>query len=204
MEVWCGMIMGFDNDDDGIFDRQIQFIQEARIAFSMSGMLSAIPKTPLHERLAADGRLDLADVSEYGTNVVPLLMSREELLDGYLRVLNELYEPEAYFERTEALFLQPSFDIGIKKKRNWLGTRDRSAQELLFLFKGIGLFAPADDPRRRVAPPARVPQAALAVPEGPPPARPGPLLLVPHDHALPCPVPGETDGQREMQLVNSF
>ena len=32
MEVWCGMIMGFDNDDEGIFDRQIEFIQDARIA----------------------------------------------------------------------------------------------------------------------------------------------------------------------------
>ena len=58
MEVWCGMIMGFDNDDEGIFDRQIQFVQESRISFSMSGMLSAIPKTPLHDRLAAEGRLD--------------------------------------------------------------------------------------------------------------------------------------------------
>ena len=27
MEVWCGMIMGFDNDDETIFDAQIEFIQ---------------------------------------------------------------------------------------------------------------------------------------------------------------------------------
>ena len=76
MEVWCGMIMGFDSDDEGIFDRQVDFIQHARISFSMSGMLSAIPKTPLHDRLAAEGRLDRSDVSEFGTNVVPLQMSR--------------------------------------------------------------------------------------------------------------------------------
>jgi len=140
MEVWCGMIMGFDHDDEGIFDRQIQFIQQARIAFSMSGMLAAIPKTPLHERLAAEGRLDVADVSEYGTNVVPLLMSRDELLQGYLRVLNELYEPAAYFERTEALFLQPSFDIGIKKRKYWLATPRFLPLEVLYLFKSLGLF----------------------------------------------------------------
>ena len=87
MEVWCGMIMGFDSDDSGIFDRQVEFIQNCRISFSMSGMLYAIPKTPLYDRLAAEGRLDLADKSEFGTNVIPLQMSREELLDGYIRVL---------------------------------------------------------------------------------------------------------------------
>ncbi len=139
MEVWCGMIMGFDSDDEGIFDRQIEFIQHARIPFSMSGMLSAIPKTPLHERLAAEGRLDLADISEFGTNVIPLQISREDLLAGYLRVLNELYDPDAYFERTEALFLQPWFDIGIKKKMGWLAPRFFT-QELAYFFKGVGLF----------------------------------------------------------------
>ena len=128
MEVWCGMIMGFDSDDDGIFDRQIEFIQHARIPFSMCGMLSAIPKTPLHERLAAEGRLDLADVSEFGTNVVPLQMSREDLRAGYLRVLNELYDPTAYFERTEALFLNPEFEIGIKKKKKLVRAALHSAR----------------------------------------------------------------------------
>ncbi len=139
MEVWCGMIMGFDSDDEGIFDRQVDFIQHARIPFSMSGMLSAIPKTPLHERLAGEGRLDTADVSEFGTNVIPLQMSREDLREGYLRVLNELYDPRAYFERTEALFLNPDFEIGIKKKKKWYVPRF-FGQELAYSVKGIGLF----------------------------------------------------------------
>ncbi|MGC8642785.1 MAG: B12-binding domain-containing radical SAM protein, partial [Isosphaeraceae bacterium] len=91
IEVWCGMILGFDSDDSTIFDRQIDFIRQSNIAFSMTGMLSAIPKTPLHARLATEGRLDLADRAEFGTNVIPLHMSREELLEGYLRVLHELY-----------------------------------------------------------------------------------------------------------------
>ncbi len=119
IEVWCGMIMGFDSDDAGIFDRQIEFIKNGRISFSMSGMLSAIPKTPLHDRLAAEGRLDLADRPEFGTNVIPLQLGREELLEGYLRVLRELYEPDAYFGRTDALFMTPGFEIGITKKRRW-------------------------------------------------------------------------------------
>ena len=56
----------------------------------MSGMLSAIPKTPLYDRLASEGRLDLADRPEFGTNVIPLRIGREELLDGYLRAQGTL------------------------------------------------------------------------------------------------------------------
>jgi radical SAM superfamily enzyme YgiQ (UPF0313 family) len=140
MEVWCGMIMGFDNDDEGIFDRQIRFVQESRIAFSMSGMLAAIPKTPLHARLAAEGRLDTDDICEYGTNVIPLNMSREELRAGYIRVINEIYEPGTYFDRADALFLDPSFDIGIKKRRNWLSWPRQFPVELGFFAQAIGLF----------------------------------------------------------------
>jgi radical SAM superfamily enzyme YgiQ (UPF0313 family) len=153
MEVWCGMIMGFDNDDAGIFDRQIQFVREARISFSMSGMLSAIPKTPLHDRLAAEGRLDSADTNEFGTNVVPLLFSRGELLEGYIRVLNELYDAEAYFDRTDSLWLKPSFDIGVKKKRGWLSNPRTYPGEAFFMAKAVGLFirlmTRVPDPRLR-------------------------------------------------------
>ena len=55
IEVWCGMIMGFDNDDETIFDAQIEFVRQARIPHSMSGMLHAIAKTPL-ARPARRGR----------------------------------------------------------------------------------------------------------------------------------------------------
>jgi len=140
MEVWCGMIMGFDNDDEGIFDRQIQFVREARISFSMSGMLSAIPKTPLHDRLAAEGRLDTADISEFGTNIVPLQISRADLLEGYIRVLNTLYDPDDYFDRTDALWLKPAFEIGVHKKHYWLRSTRWLPQEAYFLAKAIGLF----------------------------------------------------------------
>jgi radical SAM superfamily enzyme YgiQ (UPF0313 family) len=106
LEVWCGMILGFDHDDATVFDAQREFLRQARIGHAMVGMLHAIPKTPLHARLAREGRLDLADAPEFGTNVIPLRLSREALREGYLRVLNELYEPAAFFERTEDLYLR--------------------------------------------------------------------------------------------------
>jgi radical SAM superfamily enzyme YgiQ (UPF0313 family) len=105
LEVWCGMILGFDHDDPSIFDATVEFLRAARIAHAMVGMLHAVPKTPLHSRLEREGRLDLADNSEYGTNVIPLNLTREELRAGYVRVMNELYEPEAFFDRVDDLFL---------------------------------------------------------------------------------------------------
>jgi len=119
IEVWCGMILGFDNDDGTIFEAQRQFLKEARIASVMIGMLHAIPKTPLHARLAEEGRLDTADEPEFGTNVIPLQMSREELRDGYLRIMQDLYEPEAYFGRLEDLYLKERMPYGQGVARYW-------------------------------------------------------------------------------------
>jgi radical SAM superfamily enzyme YgiQ (UPF0313 family) len=119
LEVWCGMILGFDHDDPTIFDAQLKFIREARIVSAMIGMLSAIPKTPLHARLAKEGRLDPADEPAFGTNVIPRGMSREELRDGYVRVLNSLYEPEAYFGRMEGLYLKGRLAYGKGLRRHW-------------------------------------------------------------------------------------
>lgn len=105
LEVWSGMIVGFDNDDPGIFEAQRRFIREARIITTMVTMLVAVPKTPLHARLKRDRRLDDADFPTYGTNVIPLRLTREELSQGYLAVMRDLYDADAYFARVEALYL---------------------------------------------------------------------------------------------------
>jgi hypothetical protein len=85
LEVWCGMIVGFDHDDRAIFDAIPKFIDDARIGNALIGLLHAIPTTPLHVRLKESGKLNDEEASNrYGTNVVPLLMSREELRDGFV------------------------------------------------------------------------------------------------------------------------
>ncbi len=143
MEVWCGMIMGFDSDDSGIFDRQVAFIHQARIPFAMTGLLHAIPKTPLYERVLAEGRLDPSDRPEFVTNIRPLQMSPEELRDGYLRVMTELFDPENYFDRTEALFLHPDFEIGYVKVRPGYWRRHRllyAWTQAKMVLPAIGLF----------------------------------------------------------------
>ncbi len=139
--VWCGMIMGFDSDGPDIFDIQNAFLRESRIALAMSGMLSAIPKTPLHDRLMREGRLDLDDRSEFGTNIIPLQMSREQLRDGYVRTLVDLYEPHAYFQRLDASFIDGDLRVG-RGRSDWWRTHplNRLAKETLFFAQAFGLF----------------------------------------------------------------
>ncbi len=129
IEVWTGMIVGFDNDDEAIFESQAQFIEQARVAHAMLGMLSAIPKTPLYDRLMAEGRLDLDDAPEFGTNVIPRGMTREALRDGYMEVLKDLYEPAAYFDRIDSLFHDPSFRFNRAQHAYWRNHRVAWLQE---------------------------------------------------------------------------
>lgn len=121
LDVWCGMIVGFDHDDRTIFDLQRQFLREANIQHAMIGMLSAIPKTPLYERLKAEGRLDPEEGVEtnYGTNIVPMNMSREELREGYLKLMREVYDPDTYFEGLEELYLRDNFRAGRARAQYW-------------------------------------------------------------------------------------
>ncbi len=107
IEVMAGMIVGFDNDDVSIFDEQFDFIQDARIPVSMTGLLNALPQTALHERLLAAGRLD----SDYTgdqfafSNVLPAGMTRLELYRGYERLLTRLYDYTHYRTRAMAFIL---------------------------------------------------------------------------------------------------
>jgi radical SAM superfamily enzyme YgiQ (UPF0313 family) len=101
LDVWGGFILGFDHDGDDIFERMIDFVQRSGIAYATVGLLTALPNTALYERLAREGRL-LPD-GETGdmfalTNVV-MRLPEDAMLRGYLRVLEALFEPGAYFAR---------------------------------------------------------------------------------------------------------
>lgn len=146
IEVTCGMIVGFDHDDATIFDSQQQFLAEGHIPHAMLGMLYAIPKTPLHARLTNEGRLDPADESEFGTNVIPLNLSRSQLRDGYISVMHALYEAPAYFERVEALYFGGYLGQGqlgsdqYGKRHPWVRVKHEVTQALVTVVFACRLF----------------------------------------------------------------
>jgi radical SAM superfamily enzyme YgiQ (UPF0313 family) len=107
IQIQAGMIVGFDADDESIFEEQLAFVQEARIPVSMTGMLQALPKTPLHARIASEGRLlHETDGDQFSfSNIVPAKMSRRRLYEGYRWLLSQLYDFDNYRRRTLAFLL---------------------------------------------------------------------------------------------------
>jgi radical SAM superfamily enzyme YgiQ (UPF0313 family) len=102
MEVMAGFIVGFDNDPEDIFERQIEFIRESAIPMAMVGMLNALPDTQLWKRLQREGRLLGDDAS--GNNTVATLnfipkMDVDKLIDGYKTIMRTIYKPSEYYRR---------------------------------------------------------------------------------------------------------
>ncbi|MCC7487417.1 MAG: B12-binding domain-containing radical SAM protein [Burkholderiales bacterium] len=103
LDVLAGFIVGFDRDTRPSFDRQLDFIRASGIQVAMVGLLTALPKTPLYERLAREGRLieraEGADNTKAGTNIVPRNMSYGEMIEGYAALYRRLFSDSGIAER---------------------------------------------------------------------------------------------------------
>jgi len=94
IDVLAGFIIGFDNDTLDTFERQYQFIMASGIQAAMIGLLHALPRTPLYERLQKDGRLrehnEGCDNTRVGTNIVPKQMPYDEMVRRYQQLYRQL------------------------------------------------------------------------------------------------------------------
>ncbi len=101
MEVMAGFIVGFDNDPEDIFERQIEFIRDSAIPLAMVGLLTALPDTQLWRRLEKEGRL-LGESSGNNTdgslNFIPK-MDTKRLLEGYQTIVRSIYSPKEFYQR---------------------------------------------------------------------------------------------------------
>jgi radical SAM superfamily enzyme YgiQ (UPF0313 family) len=138
IEILAGFIIGFDNDTMKTFDKQFRFIMDSGIQTAMIGLLTALPKTPLYERLEKEGRLiadaDSCDNTTLGTNFLPKQMGYEEMVNGYRGLYDRLLKDRNIASR-------------IKNKIRYLGNpvhkvQQYSLREALpimknFFFRGI-------------------------------------------------------------------
>jgi len=101
MEVMAGFIVGFDNDPEDIFERQIRFIRESAIPLAMVGLLTVLPDTQLWRRLKKEGRLlgeSTGNNTNASLNFVPK-MDPTRLIEGYQSIMRTIYASGEYYQR---------------------------------------------------------------------------------------------------------
>ncbi|TXH61658.1 MAG: radical SAM protein, partial [Burkholderiaceae bacterium] len=142
IDVLGGFIVGFDADTAETFERQRRFVMASGIQAAMIGLLTALPRTPLYERLQREGRLldgaDDGDNTRLGTNFSPRLMSPAALVAGYRQLYRELLTDRGIAERirTKLAWLRAP----VYRGEHTLGERLRIVTRLLV--KGIAPGGP--------------------------------------------------------------
>lgn len=99
-----GFIVGFDTDDETIFQRQVQFIQQSGIPLPIVNILKAPPGTDLYRRMKAEGRLSKPFAfTEGDTNLIPV-MDPVQLYKGFIEVIDSIYKPAGSYQRLMQFF----------------------------------------------------------------------------------------------------
>ncbi len=145
-----GFILGFDQESRACADGMVDVIERGNIVMAMVGLLFALSNTQLRRRLQGEGRL--LDVTttvrqdvEMGENQIDQATSglnfitkrpKAEVLEDFLRVIDETYSAKNYFDRC----LRLSKDLEIKPlfKPTWR-TKLRYAGAFLKLSVRLGL-----------------------------------------------------------------
>ncbi|MFO0793628.1 MAG: radical SAM protein [Candidatus Brocadiaceae bacterium] len=95
-------VFGFDHDDEGVFDRTVEFVIKAKLDVCYFSILTPYPGTRLYTQMLQEGRIIDADWSNYNTNNVvfmPKLMKPEKLLEGFHRAFKSSYSYSAIIKR---------------------------------------------------------------------------------------------------------
>lgn len=147
IEVQGGFILGFDEDPPAIFERMTKFIHDSSIVTAMVGLLNAPTGTRLHKRMSDEGRL-LANFNGNNTdadmNFIPR-MKKEHLLEGYRKVMANIYAPKNYYARVhrfledfnpqkKALRVSPRYSLALLRSMVLLGVIGRERVQYWRLF----------------------------------------------------------------------
>lgn len=103
LQVQGGFIVGFDNDPQTIFERQIRFIQNSGIVTAMVGLLNAVRGTKLYQRLHRENRLlteASGDNTDFSINFIPK-MRHATLIEGYQKIVKTIYAPDQFYARVK-------------------------------------------------------------------------------------------------------
>ncbi|MHB0976362.1 MAG: B12-binding domain-containing radical SAM protein [Candidatus Aquicultorales bacterium] len=111
-------VFGFDEDDEGVFERTVDFVRESNIEVPQFTVLTPYPGTQLRRELEAQGRIIDGPWEKYDIGHVlfkPARMTPEQLLDGYRNACTEVYSWKNMAKRIgrAALHLRSPYKITV-------------------------------------------------------------------------------------------
>ncbi len=89
-----GIVFGFDNDDEAVFERAVDFLTKNQVELAYFNVLTPLPGTALFDRYNNAGRIFDKDWSKYdGKHVVfqPSRMTPEQLQEGFHWANHQFY-----------------------------------------------------------------------------------------------------------------
>jgi radical SAM superfamily enzyme YgiQ (UPF0313 family) len=98
MEVVSGIILGLDTDKPETGEHLLEFIDASQIPLLTINLLQALPKTPLWDRLAKEGRL-IED--ERRDSNVDFRLPYDDVVTSWRACMGSAYEPAKLLERYE-------------------------------------------------------------------------------------------------------
>jgi len=127
--VNAGLITGFDKETSAKARSIVDLVKVGKISFAMAGLLFALPNTQLARRLIKTNRYleesniqlqsqGSVDQTSAGLNFITD-RPKEEIIEDYKYIIEQLYDPREYFDRNLDLALslrvKPKFKPGFKK-----------------------------------------------------------------------------------------
>lgn len=154
-----GLVVGFDHDGPDIFDTIFEFAQKAPLPDVIINTLNASYGTPLHTRLKMEGRLSDGrwDGAMFETNIVPKLMSRDQLTAGTFELTRRLFEASAFEQRVMRMIA--CFPEGLALAERRASRSSERSRLMMTWLKRINARGPAEQKML-----ARVLEAASAKP----------------------------------------
>ncbi len=101
IEPYTSLLVGNDTDDEGVFDRMLEFGRKAGVDKTEFAIFTPYPGTPAWHQMQEQGRIIDTTWSHYNdANVVfrPKQMTPDRLLQGYLDLWREFYKDKMHLQ----------------------------------------------------------------------------------------------------------
>ncbi|MDD9859638.1 MAG: radical SAM protein [Nitrospira sp.] len=151
-----GVVFGFDNDDESVFESTLNFLIRNRVELAYFNVLTPLPGTALHERYTREHRIFDHDWAKYdGKHVVfrPKRMTPDQLQEGFFWANHHFYAWSSIWERLRhtSQRLVPRLEMNYEFRKHIKRTCPRGTlSPLATVLKGLQATLPTLDTSRLV------------------------------------------------------